>query len=266
MLRLAWFALALVPVNAWGQLYLIAGWPTPEGTGSGYSTSLLSVQTEGPVAAQEIVPAKVGSGCMTISYDERKVVLFSGSSDGKVIVVDFDTASVTKSCKDPDGSILVVQFLIESPSRGLMFVGYASPPAPFDKPEPPELLGMILDPTVSCQGSFVKLDVSDVKYPLVLGSSFPVAGDLLEVSMSAEGALSEAWLSGERTYLDYKVPTSMFDYSKHLPELIAFNTANSRHTPSRRATSSSPQARPALARGANNGIRGPSIWTICRHV
>jgi hypothetical protein len=224
MLRLAWLAMALVPLSAWAQLYLIAGTPTPK-MGAGYATSLLSVQKDGSIVEiEEVIPAQIGSEWTTISYDAHKAVLLSREPGNKIIVLDLDAGSLVKSCKNPDST--AEQFLFESPTHGLMYAGYGRPPAPLDKPAPAELLGMILDPSVPCDKSFARLAADEVKRAAFQGNSaLPIgSGDSLDVAVGPDGALSEIWISGDRTSFDYKVPTSMFDYSKHLPALIVFNT------------------------------------------
>jgi hypothetical protein len=55
---------------------------------------------EAPV---ELVPKSVGTEWISVSYDARKVVLFSKTPDSRIIVVDFDAAPAGKSCEDPDG-------------------------------------------------------------------------------------------------------------------------------------------------------------------
>src|SRR6202035_229485 len=77
-------------------------------------------------------------------------------------VVDFDAAAIVKQCADPPGPIggRVDQWLLESPSEGPTFheevVG--------GDPGNPALRGMILDPSVPCEKSFVDIDASEARF------------------------------------------------------------------------------------------------------
>ncbi len=216
---------ALAP--AYAQLYLIAGTPTPKYNVE-YSTVLAVVNADGSVTAtQELVPAKFGMEWMTTSFDARKALILPKGPGDHMVVFDFDTASVVKSCEQPElsGLVFVSQWLVNSPSHGLTYVQYL--PA-FDRRDgnTDQLLGMIMDPAVPCQDSFVKLGTNEVKYVAAdgfAGIADAGAGDRMDASLSPDGALSGAWLNGSRTYYDYKVPPSLFSDMKQPHVAITVN-------------------------------------------
>jgi hypothetical protein len=216
---------ALAP--AFGQLYLIAGSPTPKHF-DGYSTVLAVVGADGSVKnLEELVPANLGTDWMTTSYDARKALILPRGSDGQILVFDFDAASVIKSCpqRQTAGLVYVGAWLVDSPSHGLMFTQYL---AAEDRrsSNTDQFSAMILDSTVPCQNSFVKLDASEIKY--VVADGFAGIADIgshdsKDVAVGSDGALSGGWLNGERTYYDYKVPASLLDGLKHPAATILVN-------------------------------------------
>jgi len=83
-----------------------------------------------------------------------------------------------------------------------------------------------MDSAVPCQNSFVNLDASDIKYVVAdgfAGVTDTGASDLIDASLGTDGALSGGWLSGERTYYDYKVPPPLFNDMSHPVAAILIN-------------------------------------------
>src|SRR5262249_39942075 len=108
-------------IPAFGQqLHLIAGSPSPNSDKS-YATVLASVENGSVKIVRELVSGEIGTAWTAISYDHRKAVITTKPPDNQVILFDFDTAAVTKSCDDQDGTLKAMQWLLDIPERGLIF-------------------------------------------------------------------------------------------------------------------------------------------------
>ena|ERR1019366_1111789 len=115
----------VLPV-AFGQLYLISGSTTSK-YNTGFSTSLLEVGSDGSVKInQELVPANPGTEWIAVSHDARKALILPKDPADHNIVFDFETVSAIKSCQRPAtvNLLLVNQWLINDPVRGLVFAEY----------------------------------------------------------------------------------------------------------------------------------------------
>lgn len=156
MSRLGWLFLALVPLNAWGQLYLIAGTPENDRTEQ-YGSGLIQVRDDGAVKlVKRLTPGSQGLEYVAISYDLRKAVIVPNdilNRDKAVVVVDLDRGDVIKECVRPAAEKLyamVGKWLADIPGQGpvlvWMLVG--------DSPDIPQTFGMLLDSSRSCEDSF----------------------------------------------------------------------------------------------------------------
>ena len=103
-----------------GQMYLLSGTPQSNEFSTAYALDLLQVDGEGVKVVSEILPDRVATGQVHISYDWRKLVIVSALPNDYAVVLDFDAASVTKRCKLPKGprAELVEQWLADAPGRG----------------------------------------------------------------------------------------------------------------------------------------------------
>ena len=221
LITLSW----LLSTPAFPQIYLIAGNADQSFTNS---TVLVEIATGGSAsAAREIVYGETGnyqSGARWIaaSPDLRKAVVFTKSPDDRVMVIDFDTASIVKSCQHPEGESIFHQWLVDSPSRGLLFAADGS-----DKvTDEDRLFGMTLDASVPCGSSFFNLDASEMKYVLAegyAGIADDERGNFLGVGLTPDGGLVRPWLSGNQTYLDYRAPLALFSDMKNRDVRIEIN-------------------------------------------
>jgi hypothetical protein len=153
MLRFAWLVVALVPVNAWGQLYLIAGTPTPKWIPN-YAATLVRVDQDGSAKPiSELVSKEDGIDWLAINYELKTAVIVT-RSDALVVVIDLDKAAVTKSCKLPASNALEEYWLANVPGKGPLF-GWDV----FRRPTPEtieiEAYEMLLDADLDCEHSFV---------------------------------------------------------------------------------------------------------------
>ena len=153
--------LCMVPsvIGQQGQIYLIAGTPMRNNP-SAFQIALVSVAPDGSTQVEkELVSPEVGAEWITTDYDARKAVILTKDPDNQVVILDYDTASVTKSCANPDGNMLADRWLADSPEHGPMFVGYGKNPVSRQI----ELLGMV-DPSTPCKESFIKMRADDLTY------------------------------------------------------------------------------------------------------
>ena len=218
-------ALCVFP-SAIGQqspLYLITGTSAGNNPAT-FQTAVVSVGLNGSIRIdKELTSNKVGAQWITTDYDARKAVILSKEPENHVIVFDFDSASVSKSCADPDGSLLVDRWLVDSPSHGTTFVGYGKSPSTGKI----ELLGMELDSSAPCQDSFTKIDAAEVNY-FVSDGAAGVADyrsfDQMYVVLGTDGGLSRKLLDGEQTQLRYNVPPKIFaDMQYPVSSMIIIN-------------------------------------------
>ncbi len=163
---------------AWGQLHLIAGSPHETYTET-YAAGLFRLEADGGVKlVTELVPRSPGAGWINISYDLRKALIETGNAD--LIVLDFDTAKVVKKCKisdDPGGRMGIgQQWLANSPAFGPSFEWLATAADVKDA----VVRGMVLDPTVPCEGSFANRPPEAIREVLDQGDAGP--GDVVSIN------------------------------------------------------------------------------------
>jgi len=195
----------------WGQLHLIAGSPHEKYTET-YGAGLFRLEDGGSVKlVSELAPKSPGAGWINISYDLRKALIETGDAD--LIVVDFETAKVVKTCKqsdDPGGRRgYGEQWLSNSPAYGPSFEWVATSADPKDR----VVRGMLLDPGVSCADSFANRPLDAVRYALKGGRVGP--GDVV-FNMGLDIVLADSpdEVDYGRVYaksvaLDYTVPRGL---------------------------------------------------------
>lgn len=164
----------LRPVG-WAELHLLAGSPHEKYTET-YAAGLYRVEDDGSVKlVNELVPKSPGVTWINVSYDLRKGLVETGES--KVIVIDFDSASVVKKCKlspDPGGRRgYGEQWLSNPPAYGPSFEWIATSADPKDG----VVRGMLLDSSLPCETSFANRPPDVVRYALKDGKAGP--GDVV---------------------------------------------------------------------------------------
>ncbi len=220
--------LGLVPA-IYGQIYLITGAPGIE-----FPMTLVQVANDGSVKPPvELLSPYFLSGVkwpapplewFSVSYDWRKALIFPTNAEEPLMVLDLDKAAVVKRCKIPQspGMALITQWLADVPGRGPTFewlvVG--------NDITHPITQGMIMDPAVPCEESFLIVEPSEITY-LVAHGSAGVAGldasDGTYVSIAKDGTIqrgisttfsfnyrlpSELLKTFDRPYADIVVNTS----------------------------------------------------------
>ena len=203
--------LSLIPAK--GQLHLMTGAPTPK-EDIVYASALFRVEGNGTLKL--VVPLAVGSEWVSLSYSWRKALInpsyrVGDSRDDLIKVIDFDKAAIVKACKNPPAPIggLMDQWLIDSPTKGHIYVQYLVG----DDIAHGELRGMIMDPSVACDKSFVPIDPSEGQFVVAHGSAglFDIGGaDSMGAHVVKDGSVY-IWLSSVATYLDHPVPKSLME-------------------------------------------------------
>lgn len=110
-----------------------------------------------------------------VSDDQRKAVFLAKYPAHKIVVVDFDTASVAKSCQAPPAPAGMNDFpfeewLADIPGKGLVYVehfGTANTKKLQSEhldPNDEITRAMLVDASVGCDQSFVLVSPTDTKY------------------------------------------------------------------------------------------------------
>ncbi len=176
-----------------------------------------------------------GAEWIAASYDAHKAVLLTKAPGHTVKVLDFDTASVTKSCDVPAapagmGEFPFEEWLADMPGKGLVYVeeygtadvrkleqGRLDPGDQVDR-------GMLVDSSVSCDESFVPVVPVDIKF--LVSDGRPGLGSSVEkpVGIGKDGVPGVGWFGGQQTYLDYRVPdTVMSNIAQPFASLVLNN-------------------------------------------
>jgi len=114
-----------------------------------------------------------------MSYEARKAVVRSRWPDHIIVVVDFDTASVDKTCEAPPAPAGMTnspfeEWLADLPGKGLVYVEHFGTAdtqkllARRATRDDHALVGMIVDSAIPCDKSFLAVSTSDIKF-LVAG-------------------------------------------------------------------------------------------------
>ncbi len=201
-------AAAVAGTPAWGQLCLITGSPSPKSTFS-YPSSLIEVSADGTLKA--IARIADGTEWITLSYDWRLAVILSKYPENQIKVLDMDSASIVKVCKDPPSPIggLMDQWLIDSPSVGPAFAEYLVG----NDMAKGWLRGMALSRSVACDQSFTRLDGTEARFATPngwAGVSTQTVADRIGVGLKPDGGIS-TWISGVTGYLNFHLPSTMVD-------------------------------------------------------
>jgi hypothetical protein len=210
------------PVQA--QLHLITGSAGPKSP-TGYSSSLFRIATDRTVEkVEDLVTDRGGTEWIAASQELRKAVLVPREPNQPVVVVGFDRADAVKKCALPDPNIAPVeQWLWNTPTSGPVYTQFRA------VGNQARLVGMILDPSVSCDKSFISPTPSEAKYLAASGSAgVAEAGgfDHMRVLIKKDGALTRYFPFGlGEAYFDERVPTGLFsDFQHPIAFVIASNT------------------------------------------
>jgi hypothetical protein len=233
-------SLAVSP--AYGQLYLLQGNPSPKTAGGGYSMALLEASSDGSIrSVAQVLPGggEGGTEWIGVSHDARKAVFFSKRPNHRIVVVDFDSASVVKSCESPVpppgmSDFPFEEWLADAPGIGLVYV------ESFGTTDQKRLetgrltgddyalLGMTVDQSVPCDKSFRPMRAGEAALPIV-GGTVGVADqgswDAVYVGTDADGALWRGWFGGEHSYLGYRIPVEILGAGPRPSASIAINNA-----------------------------------------
>jgi len=232
---------ALVLPPAYGQLYLIQGSPTPQ-FNERYQTNLLQVSQDGSVRGMSgILPGDGlaggtgGTEWIGLSYDHRKAVFVPKAPSRSIVVLDLDTASVTKTCASPPAPAGMSDFPFEQwftdlPGKGLMYVEHyaTADGGKLERgrtgPGDDIIRGMVADPSVACAASFVAIDPGDMKFLAATGQA-GIAGlgsrSGMDVGLDKDGSIWHAFLGGERAYFGYRIPEGvMSDVSRPIATVV----------------------------------------------
>ena len=210
--RLLFLFLSFGLENAVAQLYVVTGSPTPK-EDINYALALWKVKSGGSLE----LTASLADGTYWIasSYDWRKMLILPASPDTGIRVLDFDKAAVTKSCAEPGGPIggLVDQWLIDSPSKGPVFVEYLIGTDPLHG----VLRGMLLDTSIACDASFISIDPGETWSYASSGTAGLMdtgGGYGMHARYSGDGRIS-TWVSSVTTYFDIPIPESLLAGLSH---------------------------------------------------
>jgi hypothetical protein len=198
-------AFVVLPLQA--QLYLITGSPTPKHN-EGFASALFRVGEAGTIT-KEFDIAAGGTEWIGLSYESESAVVLGRYPDNHTSIIDMSKASLSKRCENPPGHgmSLVNQWLAHLPDRGLTFVEHLSGNDPLKG----QLVGMIADPALPCENSFVTLDPTEIKYVVAQGKggvadvSVP---DGIRVTIDLEGKVI-AWVAGIPTYPGFEIPVAL---------------------------------------------------------
>jgi hypothetical protein len=196
-----------LPAMLRGQLYLITGTPTANYDAS-YESDIFRVGEGTVKQVAEIVPQKIGTEWTAISYDLRKAVILTLSNDNRVYVVDLDKAAVAKVCAYPQvpNNQPIEQWLADVAGRGPTFEWFVWVGT---DPTSHIVQGMILDPSVPCEGSFMKVQPFELRYLTAHGNAG--IADILSVEGTDAHTLEDGRLTGglgvaDQVDFGYKIP------------------------------------------------------------
>jgi hypothetical protein len=224
--------LGFLVTGARGELYLITGTPTPKDSAA-YSSTLLQIGVGGNVKiAAELMPKHIGTEWIGISHDFRKAVLvpkqfFAPKGPGrKVVVLDFDTASVIKRCEFPEIPELPFynkQWLADGPSGPSYdrHIGNANITKNV-------VQRMTLAKAVSCAESFAIVADTELAHVVAQGSvgvANLIPDDGLLESMDETGKI-RGWIARSAVSLPYQIPSSLREGIGKTNVGIAINDAH----------------------------------------
>ena len=207
--RVISLTLSLGVMTSSAQLYLITGSPTPKAP-AGYIFALYRLGAEGTVGkVADLVNDRTGPGWIAASQDLRKAVLAPKAPAQPVVVVDFDTGAVAKSCLEPRVNLFLIErWLVDLPGRGPAYAellsgsGYVI-----------QTRAMLLDPSIPCERSFVPMEPADAKYLVASGQAGVAdAGgfDWMKVYIGKDGSLVRPLGRDWTVQFSYRVPTALF--------------------------------------------------------
>jgi hypothetical protein len=223
-------ALSLLPVAALaqGQLYLVTGTVTGSPESEYFGSSLLRVERDGKTSVvSELVPDSAGLTYVGVSYDWRRLVIRGGGGEKggpeTVLVLDFDKADAVKRCQEPDssGKITLYSWLAKQPNFGPALEWLS-----VDDTKSVE--GMLIEPTIPCDKSFVGLTPGDVRFFVAHGlAGIADVADLDGPRGWVDGVDGQVRLTSEAVAADYKIPLSLRSGPQSVNALILINDSHS---------------------------------------
>lgn len=190
---------------AYGQLYLLAGSPTPDHDLDAYASALFRIEDGGVKLVAELVPQRLGTSWTGFSYDWRKAVLLPKYENRTLTVLDLDRAATAKKCELPEipGKMRLQQWLGHPPARGPSFLWYSCSADVKDC----VLQGMVLDSTVECDKSFAAL--TELEAGEIAAHGTPGISDLVSDGIPVFMNRQSGGLSALRIPLSYQVPAAL---------------------------------------------------------
>jgi hypothetical protein len=210
----ALLTVGLAALPAWCQLHVISGGPAGE-RGDNQPPAVFRVEADGSLGsvadpAFEDLPA----AWIAVNNDLRRAVMVvrdRGVPRMALVVMDLDSAVVTKACAVPLRLGSVPRWLFNLPGRGVAYVEYAFSRADL-RPGvlPMKLKGVLLEPSVPCDQSFIEPRPAELRE--VAASGAPGLADFrqndgLGVSVEPGGGLVASEFGGAG--IGIRVPAGM---------------------------------------------------------
>jgi hypothetical protein len=202
-------ALMLTPASAWGELYVIAGIPTPnENLVGHFALALFRVANDGGVRrTADLVPGDIGTEWIGISYDRHEALIYPKNKS--VIVLDLQKATVAKHCELPEiRASLITQFVADVPGRGMTFEQFLSGPPPVGD----LMQAMVLDPAVPCDRSLVAVGPTENRFVAAeggMGIGSIYCDDGVPAYIDEEGNIAGPVFGADDTPWGYRVPREL---------------------------------------------------------
>jgi len=195
---------------AFGEMYFITGSPTPKYNQS-FGSSLFQVGEEGSVRlVQKLVEETDGTDWISISYDVRKAVLATRGSPQTIVVVDLDTATISKICPTPriHDMSLTYQWIADIPRQGPHYIQFLARDI-----NNTVFRGMSLNRNTSCEDSFSIRPHEDVRFITTHGRTGAADFGGLDgqyIWVGRDGGLSTK-LSSHAIPLEYRLSADLSD-------------------------------------------------------
>jgi hypothetical protein len=218
------FLLACALGSAQGQIHFITGSVSSEKLTTTFGSSLYHAGEDGSVRLVEnLVGEAEGTSWIGISHDARKAVLVARGAQPNIVVVDFDSARVSKRCPAPaaPGTTLIAQWVAGIPGDGAYYLQYFAGQGS----KPALMRGMSLDASVPCGASFSARRREDLRYTTTHGRTGLAdlgSSDQYQVRLGGDGRLM-ALLAGEEVPLDLHVPRMFLEDFAHPQAVMVTN-------------------------------------------
>lgn len=199
---------------AWSShLYLLTGTQSGKSMG-GYASDLYRVTDDKVTIAEEIVPGRVGTEWIGLSYDWRKAVILTKydpqAARSTVIVIDFDRGRVVKRCESPPAveTSLIYSYLADMPQGPSFNQLMAGSEIKRD-----DNRAMVLDPRVPCGSSFSTFRREPLLYLTehgIAGLSYAGSNDAVNLRLDQETGNITGGLYKDPISTGHTVPRSLW--------------------------------------------------------